>query len=501
MKDFLSNFDMFQFTASLAILGKSAYSSVYSSIASFCLLILYIALLIYLGIELFVKTKPFVVVENIIPLEHSKTPVNNNNFTILFRLENEEMQPVNIPEITPKLFYYEYEKTESGLKLVVKKWSDPVPCTDIKIDPNPALSGLKLSEWLCIDWDNIRKKINDVNPTLGGTFEVDFFNYISITLNSCKNQTTNEGCSSTADIEARLNKKNHFIAVYHPIHHFDKDDTEEPLKVLYTRTINMISPNIAKQDRLTFGKVLISDDQNWILNLPVEKEALGLLKMESVTDFRNSVDFSKNVTIYNMWITFTKDQVLYTRSYVKFQEIVAEIGGIISMFSLFFSPFFQKLNENLMKLEIAENFIFFKNRSYDTVRSSNSKYKINMGFYRKIALFMGLPFIKKDKEFERCCKFIDEKFDMIELFKMRANLDFLNRILLTETDTKFLKENLKIILEDEENTSSNTIVGSIIESVKEGRFDKKQKEMIQIMNESQVLKLNQELDKEGLTIN
>jgi hypothetical protein len=129
-----------------------------------------------------------------------------------------------------------------------------------------------------------------------------------------------------------------YYSAKYPEFYFDPQDVENPLKYQYASFINQLSPNVIKKDRLYFKKVELEDNQDIVLNDFTYKDqlAIGLLDKDSSFKFDNDyLDLSLSSELYTNTVYYDKNGVKFIRTYMKLQDLLANIGGFMQLIVTF----------------------------------------------------------------------------------------------------------------------------------------------------------------------
>jgi hypothetical protein len=130
-------------------------------------------------------------------------------------------------------------------------------------------------------------------------------------------------------------------------------------------------------ETVNFQKVVIDTDFGWIMSKIYSIKSYFLGTPYSVV-FKIDLD-QRNVSFFQ--IQFTRDEMMiyYKRTYIKFLDFLAQVGGILRMVNIFFGVFSLPISQVLFRLDIINNiFTFEKNYFEDKShpKSRNDKVEI-----------------------------------------------------------------------------------------------------------------------------
>jgi hypothetical protein len=197
--------------------------------------------------------------------------------------------------------------------------------------------------------------INLNNLALGGSWHSDFINYVSFYIKACDN-STKALCKSNKEIIKFLESQTIFLSVYTNSYSLLINDFDNPLVV--TESPNYISLNnfIGKRIYLNYKKVTVNQDLGIIVPSIMNYSVFGLDHIE-YDSF--SYELGKNNIIFEGILYFTNKKQLFKIIYIKLQEALANVGGILNFVLLFFGNVTSFMNEHERTLEIINELFNF----------------------------------------------------------------------------------------------------------------------------------------------
>jgi hypothetical protein len=101
--------------------------------------------------------------------------------------------------------------------------------------------------------------------------------------------------------------------------------------------------------------------------------AATLFKTEQSFSVYSESDSLANRVLFFGIIQFNKDSSNYFRSYMKIQELAAQVGGIIKIIYLIFGYFIDKISDRYFKNEMINEFIDYKTSDFQNIKSINNE--------------------------------------------------------------------------------------------------------------------------------
>jgi len=221
------------------------------------------------------------------------------------------------------------ENTEQSKKIPYKRCNETINEPKFNELKNPEL-------WNCFD-------LNIEGLEFGGNWDGEFVNFFMFHLNICEHDKNEipikETCLNFEKLKEFLNKRI-FISINVPQVYFDFTDFEDPLKIEYKVYFSKISRNILRADICHFNFPLMKDDRGWIFSDYQYETNISIDYCDQKIDWKNDYDYfnpSSDDILYGMDIYLDKSYTYYIRTYMKFQDLVAIVGGFIKLITLIFA--------------------------------------------------------------------------------------------------------------------------------------------------------------------
>jgi hypothetical protein len=361
MVELLKLIDIFDTNFQFRTFNKSKFRTNIGGIISLTSVLLIIVFSIFFGWDFFFKKNPKILNQTIFPDKYPDpflmTP---ENFVLPWRLSDDYSQTVNFTNlIYPRLQYFKYKLNESGQIMEHIEDLQYSKCNSLNAKVPEFVNEFKIEDWYCVDWDKHK------NLTFGGYWDGDFVEYYSLVLHSCPNGEpfSPEGnCTSLDKLKDFLEGGNIvYVDFLYPEYYFVADDLNNPLRISYKNYFYGLSSSMIKKDRLFFKRVELYDDQGWIFNSETQTNQYGAYERDSEISFNNPDDYGKpgrsSIIYYMIYYNMKKFDHIQ-RSYMKFQDFSAVIGGfmkiVLVIAGLFSYLFNDKLRDEVIYNELFE---------------------------------------------------------------------------------------------------------------------------------------------------
>lgn len=203
-------------------------------------------------------------------------------------------------------------------------------CTEYNANTTAFNNSFNPDLWYCIDWP-------EYNYTFGGYWHGKYAYYFNIILYYCPNGSNYKegiGCTTLEDFLGNTATSNNwYFSVNYPEAVFDAN-SDNPIKISYRHYYYGFDASLRKTDRLFFNVLNVEDDQGWILTDKKHSSVLSINQVQPDFNYFGSESFTtENIStgFYTCYFYMTKSYQIHTRSYMKFQELCAVVGGFIKI--------------------------------------------------------------------------------------------------------------------------------------------------------------------------
>ena len=362
MKKYLLLCDLFGQTPGFYINDNKELKSYLGGIITLIIISLSIIMGIILGKEILQKKKPSV---NLIT-ESYESPKKINyfdNYEVLLSINNLD----KIPEINEQIYYAK----ANLFKTIVNSSGSYSEYIDLKMtrciesmknsNNYNLVKELDLYNFYCLDKNN--KDLIYINEFWGN----NNFQMIQIKLYTCNNDTMNNTCASELEINTFL--KNPNLQLYLIDTYANTNNYKQPFQKILRDKYYYVSNTFFVSLTEYIHHVNIRTDKGLIFNNYNEKNNFTI---DSIIDY---TIYSRNDTILSFSIQLNNVIEKYRRSYYKFQDLAAEVGGIYSILSIIFFILLRPFSENLYFEYLINNFfhIVFFNKADNNNKNFNNK--------------------------------------------------------------------------------------------------------------------------------
>jgi hypothetical protein len=357
MSEILRWIDVFGTNFQFTTFKQSKFKTKIGGIISISALITIIVFSFLFGRDFFFKKNPRVLSQLVIPDDYlSPFEMTPENFVIPWRISDDYSRTVNFENIIyPRLTYYQFKKNSTEMKEID---INVTKCSKENAKIPEFSKKFNIEEWYCFDWNQYK------NLTFGGYWDASFVNYFQLVLHTCPGGAAFSQNINCTDFDVLKNFMQGETLIYvdflYPEYYFVPNDLENPLKIYYKNYYYGLVPNILKKDRLFFRKAFLDDDQGWIFNDPVTKSLYGSSSRDYDISFLDPSDYGKpgrSSIIYYMVYYMEKNYDSIQRSYMKFQDLSAVVGGFIKIVMLF-AGLFSYIFNNKLRDELIYNEFF-----------------------------------------------------------------------------------------------------------------------------------------------
>jgi hypothetical protein len=214
------------------------------------------------------------------------------------------------------------------------------------------------SVWNCLDFSG-------VDFQLGGYWGAPFTNLIYLLVDSCNEEKTK--CSSMDEIRSLFpgTENNLFYAMLYPTYYFTPDNITNPLNYNYYYFYQAVDLNIIKKNVFFFKDILCDDDTGWIFNSVEASKIFSFDYLINDFYFKSDKDYinpskDTNTLIFMNALYFNKDPIYLKRSFMKFQDLIALVGGLVKALMVAFSFMANYYNYTGMNVDLINKFFYHK---------------------------------------------------------------------------------------------------------------------------------------------
>jgi len=313
---------------------------------------------------------------------------------------------------------------------------------------------INLDQLYCIDMEDL---------DIGGSWDSDFLNLITLDLYSCKDgidyDENNINCTSYDTIDQISGDNNNFqFEIYYPVVNYQPMNKTNPIFIKYTNYFYHLSKYSNKIDRLYLQQYILDDDQGIISKSIKTYSNWGIVSFNgdsySTGKKRDLMNEGSTSRFYSFNIYIKNEIILYNRSYKKLFLIIADGLPIVNIVFVIFrmiakvlkiSSGNKKLTELLfenLKEKKTDNKLGIIRKIGTNLKANNNSPKINNNDSSNNQLTYNLEFNKKNNILNKKRKFsiISYKHDKEKI----SNKKVINKKLNSNKDNKVINNNNNI---------------------------------------------------------
>lgn len=317
------------------------------------------------GQDFFKRTNPYMVKSTETPQTYPKYVLNNKNFSLAFRLEDEDGN--SFMDFTKLYFEFTYNyliKDDKGDWILSDdRLLELETCSeDMFFDGSNFAETTNLESLICPKFNNTKA---------GGYWDSDEVGYFYLRVNICPAGSIINGyeCSSQEETDALLQKRL-YIDFYYQKVIINPNDYNNGIKTLISTFYYTIDKYLMKNTYIYFKDNQLSTDYGWLVESLDIESVLGV--DYTTTDFLTAEllkgSSSSNI-LTNCMFYFSRETDIYRREYTKAQTLVAQVGGILKMFMMIFSFIVSHYNLYYTQLSIGK--FLLRNSEYKSILGGN----------------------------------------------------------------------------------------------------------------------------------
>jgi hypothetical protein len=311
--------------------NSSYLQTSFGGVSSLLIVTLFAVLIIGFGQDFFRRENPSFIKSSI---SLDKTPlfyVNNSNFTVAFRFEDFDVNPLDINDYFYVVAEYStYIRNNTTNNMKAKFYTlDVVPCESHMFPQESSFAkNESYKSWYCPVINNL---------LLGGAFSDEFVGFFEMTAYVCKEgeKTPDEkkDCASD-DKKIKLMNKLVNYAIVTQENIIDPSNYKEGLSPNLQTQRMSLDNNLLKSERYQYIESSMKTDYGWLIKDEKVIKRLGMVSKETRYSYYPSLikgDFRGGM-IGHCAFTFLQSQENYQRIYPKIQTLAAQVGGILTVF-------------------------------------------------------------------------------------------------------------------------------------------------------------------------
>ena len=407
------------------------------------------------GHNFFTRKNPTVTTSILNDLKYEFFDIQAEKIFFAFRIEDYDGNFINASDyLYFKIYYYKTEQNENGeyRKKISDEYLSYHICNesdykDIDLSKNfgtlfcPELGGKKFGGY----WDS---------PNLY---------YFEIQVYFCKNGekiSKNSNCTSLDNLRNFLNQDNpKFFAFYYPLIEFNPLSYHSPIQKRYKNYYYCLSHRLQRNDDVFLKKTIMNDDKGWIFNNYKNFSDWGVDSFKSTYSYYSENDLMNDGSsskIYEINLYTSMEKNLYTRYYLKVQNVIAICGSLINFIFFLFETISHIIGESMLKLEIIKSNFYME----DVKKNNMTTFK-RINTYEFHSTKMGD--IGEINKIENIHKNINKNNVHSSLFSLTIN----------ENDENCIEKKIKFKNFNNHKSLNNKTLNLKIDLKKKSKFEKK----------------------------
>lgn len=322
--DYLRKFDFSSQGPQLFVQREPRLKTVLGGVISAIVMSIVLFFVWYIGYDIVYRESPIVLMkeEN---LDVSYLHQFNNSTTFIGMLvENEQLNKVqDLNKILKfSLHHYVYTKNmdpdSNEIWKIDSKSINLVPCTGYWNYDNK-YSEEQLSQFLCGE---------NFNYTLGGYWSENQIDIVVYEIRFC-NHNSRSDCLSREEMNNFVKGK--YLNFYFMDQIVDLTNYQSPLKLFGRNIYMMLDSMLYKEMELFFRTVIINSDIGFLFQ---EQINITSFQYDRFSVDSKSLGNEDDPLLASIWVYSISKTITYKRSYIKIQDIAANVGGIVKFLML-----------------------------------------------------------------------------------------------------------------------------------------------------------------------
>lgn len=361
--DFIRKLDFIGYSVNLKVNTENRYKSFFGGSISLIVAILSSAMIFYLGLELFMKTEPFVTqskqsVDQVGPYSMVK------DIDILIGMEFQNFSYYlddRIFTVTAEQMIINYINNDtSSVQNVTLVELEMVKCSEIYASNYFEDKEIPLDQFLCLN----------SSAVVEGFWGAVEYKSINFYVKKCVNSTTNNKCLPQDEINSYI--QNGVFSLYSSEYIIDQNNYTTPLKKYLRDIYTYTSSDNGVSIMINYGQLTFSTDTGSMF------QNFESIVQPSISDVINLYSFGENDTFAILTVQGYNFGDNYYRSYSKLQDLITRIGGLfngLTLISTLLVHFYSKAYYIIDGLKEHHNIYSNINNNEDiTVKKSKFKF-------------------------------------------------------------------------------------------------------------------------------
>jgi hypothetical protein len=315
--------DLFGLEPKIKIQNKEKYNTIFGGLISIFVSIAILMGFIYFGQELIVKKNPTVMLSNQYDTEPQRYNLTRNKFNFVFGMEDQNSQlyvDFSIFYARAKMDIITRSVNANGVPTIVfdHVYLRVEICNKDRHFPYffDLFSAIDLGKSMCIHPDDAELLY------IQGMWGSSHYTAVSLDIMPCTNSTDSSIiCKPQEQIDKQLSGGYFNVYIIDTI--FDPTNYTQPYTYIARNFYTSISKNFFKLFELYFKNVDYTTDSGALVQNESTERYLQLDYTHEMFDFRGTPQF------FSFLLRTSNNRDIFTRKYIKIQDILANMGGLI----------------------------------------------------------------------------------------------------------------------------------------------------------------------------
>jgi len=339
--EILKYLDIFGTTFTFYIEKHRKFYTNFGGVLSLLSIIIGLSVFIFINIDEFLHKNP-ISTTSTSEEKHKNIKFGKEKIWIPWRIRDFGGKTINhIDLLFPIIYYYQGLRNETNYMEVKYRYIDYKLCNETLMKNNSErfIIDINLDQLFCIDMDDL---------DVGGSWDSDFLNLITLDLYNCKNgidyDENNSNCTTYGKIKEIAGENNNLqFEIYYPIVNYQPMNKTNPIFIKYINYFYHLSRFSNKIDRLHLQQYILNDDQGFISTNIKSYSYWGIFSLNgdsySIGNKRDLMNEGSTSRFYSFNIYIKNEIVYFNRSYKKIFLIIANglpiVNIIINIFEYF----------------------------------------------------------------------------------------------------------------------------------------------------------------------
>ena len=358
-KEYFLFLDLFGNQVHFTINNNKTFNTYFGSIMSILYIFFIVIFIFYFSLQLINHSKPTILSTTYFD-QYPQPFLINDNFIFTFSLQFPNYTNYIDESVYNIKAYLTTIETINGETSLSYSPINIYRCSNFTFNIlEEYFMSLPIYDLYCIDLNGIEFQ---------GEYKRNKWVYVQIFFNKCDNDTSDIVCKSKVEIDKYL--EGGYAGIFMSDNLFQPNNFKKPLQTYGKNIFSSLNGNYYFEYWVYLKTIVIKSDNGWIFDRIETKNFLSFEQSLITSDSRNA-----SKTFLNIILRESSTRELYERSYIKLQEICANVGGI-SKALLFTFQYIVNLFSNLLY----KNYLlqFFNLDHYNDKMKNNSKKMIKL---------------------------------------------------------------------------------------------------------------------------